>query len=142
MGASCWSHFVPYHPDIEGVLQAVREQVFQDQAYYLSETHQAQGIIPASMEELIELNGEAGTHSIIDMDGGLGATPEFAAVALLTPEQLQRMFDTEYPDHALVENRLESGELYSFCRNWEGVCILVYTNNVPTEICFLGCSGD
>jgi hypothetical protein len=142
MGASCWSHFVPYHPDIDGVLHAVREQIFNEQAYYLSEEHQAQGIFPATMEELIELNGEAGTHSIIDMDGGVMDTPEFAAVAPLTSDQLQRLFDTDFPDHAVVQERLESGELYNFCRRWEGVFITIYDGEVAAELCFVGCSGD
>jgi len=37
MGASGWSYFVPYQPDIQKALQELREVVFQRGGYYRRE---------------------------------------------------------------------------------------------------------
>lgn len=137
MGHSCWSYFVPFQEDIATALEELREQAFVHRAYVWNGDTE-----PTSIEELIEWAGENGTESIIDMNGGVVDSPDFAAVAQLSANLYQELFGTIQPTHEQVEEMLSSGELHAVCRSWEGIFIVVYSEEYPAEICFVGCSGD
>jgi hypothetical protein len=63
MGASGWQHFVPYEPDLGHALQQLREDVFRRGVFYA----RPGGGAAATIEALLERNGEDGTHSVLDV---------------------------------------------------------------------------
>jgi hypothetical protein len=78
MGASGWYYFVPFDPDPQAALQRLREDVFRRGQYFTPKTKkpgrlrsaQAPGSpkSPRSIDELLMLCKESGTHSILDVD--------------------------------------------------------------------------
>jgi hypothetical protein len=65
MGASGWSYYVPYVADLNEALKRLREQVFRDGRYYRRDPSRQ----PKSIAQLVKMNEEDGTHSILDMTG-------------------------------------------------------------------------
>ena len=122
MGASYWSCFVPYRANIEHAFQALRKDVFKGGKYYKPDFSEdtavydrklfEQGIItqqelagrlaalqderelePSTIEELLELRGADGTHSILDLERIVltrseSLRPKSARGRLVIPEAL------------------------------------------------------
>lgn len=164
MGASGWGYFVPYQADMQNALNDLRLRVFEKGEYYtpgaflqmildrldsLSEEERQryeqlkqeyeQAPKPKTIEELIRMNGEDGTHSILDMDG-VSSEPEFGKVSPLTPEELHQVFGTSEPSRDMIEGNLST--LLTYRQRWEGLYIVVYKDGSPHELLFAGYSGD
>ena len=169
MGASGWSYFVAYEADIGAALERLKRDVFERGDYLLlddwslwaeadqriaagenSKVVQAERKAkrdelprPSSIAELFEWNMESGTHSILDMTKGIANAPEFGAVSPLTEAQLITAFGTTQPTHARVGAWAEPGTpLIELRRRWEGLYLIVYDGDSPTELYFAGFSGD
>lgn len=206
MGASGWSYFVPYQPDINQALQELRQRIFEAASYYqmwqppdqqraawarllardpeyaqtLAEAYNDQygepppsqaDLIesllrgsgreqpPQTIEDLIKYNGEAGTHSILDIQRVVDSThtvmtlapgePErfveattFGAVSPLSDSQLVEIFGTIQPTHELVEQWDQTDGYSQYCGRWSGIYLIVYNDGSPDEIYFAGFSGD
>jgi hypothetical protein len=123
MGASVWVYFVPYQVDTHNTLQELKKSIFQSGKYYseaklLSATWESmrdrmpaetlqrfQNRLsqlqnqpqPRTIEELLEMNGENGTHSILDIDG-ISETAEFGKITALSSQHLKQLFGTEEPE--------------------------------------------
>ncbi len=161
MGASGWKYFVPYQPDLNKALHDLHQKVFEANAYHfplevhftveeyqsmseealtakIEELRKAQRR-PQSIDELLRMNGETGTHSIIDIES-VSDTPDFGKVAPLSQQQLLRLFNTDSPTHTMIEARVD--DLYTLRRRWQGTYIIVYKDHQPDEIFFIGYSGD
>jgi hypothetical protein len=165
MGASGWTYFVPYEVDINQALQKLRESVFLSGEYFseakflamVIETTQERMPLktlqrfqaeltqvkdkprPRNIQELLQMNGENGTHSIIDIDG-VSEGSGFGKVAPLSPQHLMKFFGTERPTREMIEGKTD--EVLGLCQRWEGVYFVVFQNGSPSEICFIGVSGD
>ena len=163
MGASGWHYFTPYQSDIKAALQQLRQQVFVEGEYYKPvlfytkllkdigdqlEPEVIEGLKrsieefrvrpePQSIEELIKMNAEAGTHSIIDMHD-IGQEPEIGIVSLMPEEMLIEVLGTLRPEHSQVERQID--ELNRSIRSCH--YLLVYEDETPSEIFFIGYSGD
>lgn len=91
-------------------------------------------------DTLLASQPDSGTHSIIDMAAGVSASPDYFTVSPLTNEQLLRIFDTLTPTAdqvvASVDRILEER------RSWHGVYVVSYDGSTPSELHFLGFSGD
>lgn len=94
---------------------------------------------PESIDQLLELCGENGTHSIIDMRD-VSAEPDFGTVSPLDEEDLGQMFGTIWPTHEMAEAKLN--ELMDLSDRWVGTYLTLYKEKQPDEILFVGCSGD
>lgn len=162
MGASNWTYFVPYQPDLNQALQELREAVFRQGDYYgpaewyaplwakrISDDRCGYVITqvaspevrsgPQTILDLLERNGEQGTHSILDIQG-IAHVPFFGVAAPLTPQQLKDLFGTDRPTRPMIEQA--QAELQNLRRPWEGVYVVVYKDGRPDEIVFTGRSGD
>jgi hypothetical protein len=164
MGASQWAYAVPYQPDIETTLQDLRQKIFRSGNYYtraaftqrllnevpnlpmgvrlreqLSLRRLRRQPAPQSIEALIQMNGEEGTHSILDIQA-VSATAQFGTVSPLTDQQLLTIFSTTTPTREMVTDKLD--QCCELRRRWEGLYIITYQDERPSEICFAGFSGD
>ncbi len=146
MGASGWAYLVPYQSDINTALQELREAVFKSGAYYTESAFlemidedlvekyvppdffqqfkealrslrsEPQRPKPRTIAELLEMNGENGTHSIIDING-IASAPSFGRAAPLSHQQLMGLFGTDQPTRSMVEQKAD--ELQSLRSSWE-----------------------
>jgi hypothetical protein len=97
---------------------------------------------PRSIEELLEQEGENGTHSILDITC-ISARPKFAAISPFPQSKLVYYFNSDKPTHSVIEDRHEWGSLEKFTsKRWQGIYIVAYRDEKPNEIFFAGCSGD
>ncbi len=97
---------------------------------------------PKTIERLLELQGESGTHSILDI-GGISPEPEFSTVSPLPHTKLIELFGSDQPSHDQIERASSSGALEEFTsERWQGIYVVAYDDGSPSEIFFAGCSGD
>ena len=169
MGASSWVYLTPYQPDIQKALQELKQEIFRQGAYYteaafldaIDEDELAKNLSPdyaktfreamknlrskpqppppQSIDELLERNGESGTHSILDIDG-ISETPYFGKAAPLTEQQLSELFGTPKPTRNMIESKIN--EIQALRQRWMGTYIIVYKNGAPDQFFFAGFSGD
>lgn len=96
---------------------------------------------PSTIDELLEQCAEAGTHSILDIDG-VSPAPELGAATPLSETQLQTLFGTTQPTKAMIQSAKEDGRLHALCNRWQAVFLTVYEDGQPAEYVFAGVSGD
>lgn len=94
---------------------------------------------PQSIAALLDLAGESGTHSILDIER-VGAQPGFSVVTALSPDALRRAFGTDVPTHDDVEQHWF--EIAEQLDRWHARYLVVYRDSKPDEYAFVGCSGD
>lgn len=147
MGGHPWFYFVDYEPDVNVALEKLREREFQAGRYNpvidfpefpITPASPAPGRGHDSIEEAFEESDADGTRSILDMMQ-VSDTPDFNAVSHLPKEDLLDLFGTDKPTHEMIE---ESDELYEKLERGQGVYIVVYKDDEPSEIFFAGYSFD
>ncbi len=141
-------HRDPFWKDMtfEEFLPPIPDLSEEERADYLAEFQALQALPePTSIETLLKWNAEEGTHSIIDIKE-VAMTPDFGAVAPLSNAELKRFFGTEKPTRGMIENKGE--DLLLFLQKelgrsrWQGTYIVLYKENEPSELYFIGYSGD
>jgi hypothetical protein len=99
---------------------------------------------PGSIDELLVMTGENGTHSILDITH-TADIPEFGAAIPLSKHRYMKFFGTMTPTRAHVDAALaEPGEgPGEGVRRWEAVYFIVHDEaGTPVDYVFLGASGD
>jgi hypothetical protein len=151
--SSEWSYFAPYDADISAALQRLREDVFARGDYATADSVIASGkrlFIPPSrpkpkpstIEELLEQEGDSGTHSILDITG-ISPKPKRKAISPFPNSLLLDYFSSETPSPAEIQEVYEFGSLERFVnKRWRGIYIIAHFDGKPSEIFFAGCSGD
>ena len=152
MGAELWSYWVPYQKDLDAALQELRQQEFQAGRFYQPPEAEpdffdrvfrrrqkpSTPTPPSSIREAIKAAGPTGTRSILDIKR-VAERPRFCSVTLLPAEELVRLFGTDQPTHAVIE---QSDELAVGIERGQGVCVIAYKDGSPDEIYFAGYSFD
>lgn len=171
MGGTGWDYEVPYQADIGAALEALRQDVFArgdyekvwDQfeghrealAAELTEMAEMMGVAlepawvtrlaggdqPESIDEAIAWSADSGTHSILDIVGGVGDTPDFGVITPLPPSEVEALFGTTQPATATVRGRLGDVDALVHDR-WQGFYVVGYAGDEPESIFFVGASGD
>lgn len=95
---------------------------------------------PKSIEELLERNGLDGTHSILDMTGGISENFKWFSITRLPEESVANIFGTDKPNRSQIEAR--EHDLLSILGKAYGLYLIAYENDQPSEIFFIGISGD
>lgn len=97
---------------------------------------------PTTIEQLLELRAESGTHSILDILS-ISLEPQLGAISPFPRTKLVDVFGSEAPTHTDIEQAYDSGSLEKFVsERWRGIYVVAYQNGLPFEIFFAGCSGD
>jgi hypothetical protein len=147
VGASGWSYFVAYQPDLNTALDALRHKVFTEGDYWwahgeMGKPASAYDDRPATVDDLLgdEWVQEAGTHSILDMSYVLadGEQPDYGTVQPVTSAEALQYAGTELltRDHIGAIDDLAE-------RRWFGRCAILHdAHGHPEEIYFWGFSGD
>jgi hypothetical protein len=146
MGAHPWFYFVPYEKDIAKGLEALREREFRAGRYNPSEPLPGFPVdprrLPGSKHPSIEAARAAasanGTRSILDMTR-ISPRPDFGAVAPLDDAELMDLFGTIKPTRADIET---SEAIFEQIERGQGIYIVVYEDNEPSQVYFAGYSYD
>jgi len=94
---------------------------------------------PSTIDELLEFAGENGTHSILDiLESGLSR--ELFKAGPLDEEELISVFATAKPSHSIVQDKILV--LQQLRQRWMASYVLIYEDDQPVEILFVGFSGD
>ena len=99
---------------------------------------------PQSIDELLHMAAESGTHSILDISH-TADVPEFGAAAPLSKHRYLKFFGTTMPTRAQIDAAHEvHGERFDEdIRRWEAVYVVVHDHSgSPIEYLFAGNSGD
>jgi hypothetical protein len=132
MGAEPWDYFVPYESNIQSALNRLREREFRAGRFRGSEGR------PATIEQAVELMDADGTGSILDITH-VAEEPDFCAVCPLPEEVMLDLFGTDRPTRAMIEANMD---FYEDIDRGQGVYIIAYKDDKPTEIFFGGYSFD
>jgi hypothetical protein len=146
MGGHPWFYFVPYQPDINIALQDLRRREFEAGRYnpvvwfppFPVDLNAAPGAQHASIEEAMEDADADGTRSILDIER-ISDTPDYAAVVQLAEDELLDLFGTDKPTREMIE---ENDDLFERLERGQGVYLIAYQNEEPSEIYFAGYSYD
>lgn len=97
---------------------------------------------PKTIEQLLELQAESGTHSILDI-ASISPEPQNGAISPFPRSRLIEFFCSETPSHADIEEAHDSGSLEAFVsERWQGIYVIAYRDASPAEMFFAGCSGE
>jgi len=147
MGAEPWFYFVPYQPDINRALQDLRRREFEAGRYNpvmwmppfpVDSNSPAPGRGHASIEEAMEAADADGTRSILDMER-ISDTPDDGAVVALPKEELIALFGTDKPTREMIE---DNDDLFEMLERGQGVYVIAYQDDEPSQIYFAGYSFD
>jgi hypothetical protein len=147
MGGEPWFYFVPYQADIDSALQALRRREFQAgrynpvtpmPAFPVDARAPAPGARHQSIEEAIEDADADGTRSILDMER-VSDEPDFGLVTPLSDDDLVDLFGTSKPTREMIES---NEDLFEALERGQGVYIIAYRDDRPSEIFFAGYSFD
>ena len=94
---------------------------------------------PQTIEELLEMVAEDGTHSILDIEH-VGPRLDFGVAAPLPASRVARVFGSPQPTHDQVEANW--GAIADGLERWQAYYLTVYRDGQPAEYAFIGCSGD
>ena len=147
MGAHPYYYFVEYQPDVGAALQALRQREFQAGRYNpvvafpefpVGSRAPAQGCGHASIELARHAADADCTRSILDLHF-VSDEPEFCAVSPLSDFELKKHFGTTQPTHEMVERNMA---FFTDIDRGQGIYIVIYKQNKPSEIFFAGYSFD
>ena len=146
MGAHAWFYFVPFESDLTKSLTALREREFRAGRYapverfprFPADPQHQPGPRHASIEAAREAAGASGTRSILDMTR-ISAKPDFGAVTPLDQAELLEFFGTTRPAH---DDVADNDDLFDEIERGQGICLVVYDDDAPSEIYFAGYSYD
>ncbi len=147
MGGESWFYFVPYQADINRALQALRAREFRAGRYNpvtpflefpVDAAAPGPGAQHASIEDAIEDADADGTRSILDMER-ISDEADYGAVRRLSDDELMELFGTSTPTREMIES---NDELFEALERGQGVYIIAYRDDKPSEIFFAGYSFD
>jgi len=146
MGGHPWWYLVPYEEDVARSLEALRQREFKAGRYNPAESfplfpvdlRHAPGCKHPSIDAARDAADADGTRSVLDVSR-IGAKPDFDAVARLDDDELMEFFGTTRPTATDVE---DSDELFDQIERGQGVYVVVYENDEPSQIFFAGYSYD
>ena len=147
MGGEPYWYFVPYQPNIQAALDALRAREFKAGRYNPVLPFQrfpvdADSPAPGNKHRTIEAAQEAadadGTRSILDIER-IGEEPDFSTAAAVPPEELEEIFGTSKPTRAMVEDNFD---FFESVERGHGIYIVLYEGEKPSEILFAGVSFD
>jgi hypothetical protein len=94
---------------------------------------------PVDPDTLLASQPHSGTHSIIDIDEGIAATPTPYTVSPLSDDELLDLFRTTRPTSDQVRGLFRHGG--GSRDKWVGTYVLSFLDGQPDEIHFFGISG-
>jgi hypothetical protein len=147
MGAHPYWYTVPYQPDINAALQALRDREFRAGRYNpvtpfpkfpISDSSPAPGCGHESIEAVLAALDADGSRSILDI-GSIAEEPDFFVAAPVSEALLQERYGTNQPTREMVETDMTC---VSRTKRGHAAYVVLYVDGNPSEILFAGYSFD
>lgn len=147
MGSSSYEYFVPYQPDINAALQALRQREFQAGRYNpvipfprfpVFANSAAPGPQHDTIEEALADTDADGTRSILDLFK-ISDEPDFFSACPLPDELLLDLYGTTQPTREMLDANMQFLE---DIERGHGIYLVLYKDGQPDEIFFCGYSFD
>jgi hypothetical protein len=124
-------YYVPYQEDSAQAFQQLRQEVSEAAGY--DRIVQQLAEVPAEeVDEALAASVEGGTGTIYD----LGEVEAFKRFSLV------QYFGTVKPTKHQAETTLARGDIWNSLPSWTGYYAILYENDTPHEILFVGMTGD
>lgn len=142
-GGSEWRYFAPYSDDVAKVVEQLKWEVLRSGKYYKRNPKRK----PKTPAQALQMNGEDGTHSIMDIGkvSLVESGPLKCAIDTICPipkADLVKLFGSDRPTRAMIDAYDKRIALATFQSSWSGVWIKVYEGDTPKWLYFAGVSGD
>lgn len=171
MGASSWCYFARYQPDMNKVLQELREEDFRKGRYYNLvhshleylrkldykdynpyEHHPRYRLSETELTRLKTLSQPETAEDLIKIQAdsgthcaididGISSTPDYRMASPVSKEQLIGIFGTEKPTRSMVE-KLKDRVIELFPTSWMALYFTIYKDDAPDEWFIYGITGD
>jgi hypothetical protein len=147
MGAHPYWYIVPHAPNLQVVLDQLRQQEFRAGRYNpvmryiefpITATSPAPGAKHASIDQALKAADAEGTRSILDISR-IAASPDFCTASPLSDAALEQLYGTTQPTREAVEDNMD---FFEDLERGQAVYIVLYANGQPTEVLFAGYSFD
>ena len=147
MGGEPYWYFVKYKPDLDCVLQELRDREFKAGRYNpatpflkfpIDPNRPGPGAQHDSIEEAMEDSDADGTRSILDIQS-IADEPDFCVAMPLNKQRLEELYGTAEPTRQMIEDNMDFLEDVD-----RGHCvyILAHKDGKPDEVLFAGYSFD
>ena len=94
---------------------------------------------PETVEDLVKIQADGGTHCIIDIDG-VSLTPQYRMATPVSEARLVGLFGTVKPTRTMVEALIP--RFRDFIDGWMAVFVILYNGENPDEVFLYGITGD
>ena len=95
---------------------------------------------PTSIDQLLALAAEDGTHSVLDV-GEIADAPRMGALSPMPESEREKLFGSARPSRDVVEAAQHA--IHSPAGRWSGYYFTVYDDDANARwLCFAGVSGD
>jgi hypothetical protein len=147
MGSEPYFYFVDYQRDFNAALQELRQSEFNAGRYNpvisfldfpIDEKSPSPGAQHKSIKKAIRAADASGTRSILDIER-IAEKPDYGVASQLQDEKLLELYGTTKPTHDMIEKNMD---FFEDMERGQGIYIIVYKNNEPSEIFFAGYSYD
>ncbi|WP_339095588.1 hypothetical protein ACINK0_00505 [Deinococcus sp. VB343] len=147
MAGQLWWYAVPYRPDAQAALDALRDREFRAGRYFpaiespsfpVTPSSPAPGAQHSSIDEAIAAAEETGTRSILDFEEIATADDDWG-IRAFSADRLLQLFGTAQPTLAQVEGHQA---LTEWIGRGEGYVITTYHAGQPDSLYFVGSSFD
>jgi hypothetical protein len=147
MAASSYWYVEEYRPDIDAVLEALREREFKAGRYNpvvtfpqfpVGPDSSSPGAQHSSIREALMASSHDGTRSILDICR-VSDEPEFGSVSRLPDEAVKSLYGTTRPTRDMVEADMG---FFEDMERGHGIYMILYKDDKPNEILFAGYSFD
>jgi hypothetical protein len=147
VGAHPYWYIVAYEPDLQAVLERLRQREFRAGRYNpvmwlipfpLTDASPSPGPAHPSIEKALEASDADGTRSILDISQ-IADERSMCAARPLSGEALHHLFGTAQPSRAAVEGNFD---FFDDIERGEAIYIVLYDHGQPTEVLFAGYSFD
>ena len=148
MAGEAGYYIAPFQPDVNKALQDLRRREFEAGRYNpvqpfpefpVDLEKPGPGAQHATIEDAREASDMDGTRSILDMEQ-VGTDPEPATVTELPADLAEELFGGGHPTSAMVEDVL--AVLGQLVDRGQGIYVILYQGDSPSEILFAGVSWD
>jgi hypothetical protein len=147
MGAHPYWYVVKYKPDLNEVLDELREREFLAGRYNpvmpflqfpIGPHSPSPGAWHSTIAEAVEAAEADGTRSVLDLNC-VSDEPGFGVAAPLDDHLLEELYGTSHPTRAMVE---ANDDLWDHLDRGLGVYIVLYRDDQPDEVYLAGYSYD
>ncbi|HEY6308555.1 MAG TPA: hypothetical protein VI488_19085 [Candidatus Angelobacter sp.] len=147
MGGHPWFYFVAYQPNIALAMQSLRNREFKAGRYNpavkfpqfpVTANSPSPGARHPSIEKAMSAADADGTRSVLDIEQ-VSRQPGHGVVAPVSDKRLLEFFGTAKPSRVMIEADMD---FFEDVERGQGIYIIIYKNERPSEIFFAGYSYD